>query len=112
MMDDRSPTNTPCVLDIQRAMVQDRLDVKDNAVDEIGGGEQGPSEAHGHHAHPERSTRHTGVYTGESFYSGMSITYLGIEVDDFPEADIAVHFRPSAEFLDEALLTHKGHRLI
>ena len=53
----------------------------------------------------------TGVYTGESFYSGMSITYLGIEVDDFPEADIAVHFRPSAEFLDEALLTHKGEDL-
>ena len=35
MMDDRSPYNTPCVLDIQRAMVQDRLDVKDNAVDEV-----------------------------------------------------------------------------
>lgn len=52
----------------------------------------------------------TGVYTGESFYSGMSIRYLGIELDDFADADISVHFRPTAEFLDEALLTHKGQR--
>lgn len=50
----------------------------------------------------------TGVYTGESFYTGMNIQYMGIEVDDFPDADISVHFRPTAEFLDEALLTHKG----
>lgn len=50
----------------------------------------------------------TGVYTGESFYSGMNIQYMGIEVDDFPDADISPHFRPTAEFLDEALLTHKG----
>lgn len=54
----------------------------------------------------------TGVYTGESFYSGMSIRYLGIELDDFADADISVHFRPTAEFLDEALLTHKGQSLI
>lgn len=52
----------------------------------------------------------TGVYTGESFYLGMNITYKGIEVDDFPDADISSHFRPTAEFLDEALLTHKGSR--
>lgn len=52
----------------------------------------------------------TGVYTGESFYSGMNIQYMGIEVDDFPDADISVHFRPTAEFLDEALLTHKGEK--
>ena len=50
----------------------------------------------------------TGVYTGQSFYAGMNIQYMGIEVDDFPDSDIAVHFRPTAEFLDEALLTHKG----
>lgn len=54
----------------------------------------------------------TGVYTGETFYAGMNIQYMGIEVDDFPEADIAVHFRPTAEFLDEALLTHKGEKLV
>lgn len=50
----------------------------------------------------------TGVYTSESFYSGMNIQYMGIELDDFPDADISLHFRPTAEFLDEALLTHKG----
>lgn len=53
----------------------------------------------------------TGVYTGESFYAGMNLQYMGIEVDDFPDADISVHFRPTAEFLDEALLTHKGTTL-
>lgn len=52
----------------------------------------------------------TGVYTGESFYSGMNIHYMGIELDDFPDVDISPHFRPTAEFLDEALLTHKGRR--
>lgn len=52
----------------------------------------------------------TGVYTSESFYSGMNIQYLGIELDDFPDADISLHFRPTAEFLDEALLTHKGEK--
>lgn len=54
----------------------------------------------------------TGVYTGESFYTGMSIQYMGIEVDDFPDADIATHFRSTAEFLDEALLTHKGEKRV
>lgn len=52
----------------------------------------------------------TGVYTGESFYAGMNIQYMGIEVDDFPDSDISAHFRPTAEFLDEALLTHKGEK--
>lgn len=52
----------------------------------------------------------TGVYTGESFYNGMDIHYMGIELDDFPDADISLHFRPTAEFLDEALLTHKGEK--
>lgn len=50
----------------------------------------------------------TGVYTGQAFYANMDIQYRGIELDDFPDADIAAHFRPAAEFLDEALLTHKG----
>lgn len=54
----------------------------------------------------------TGVYTGESFYAGMNIQYMGIEVDDFPDADIAAHFRSTAEFLDEALLTHKGEKRV
>lgn len=53
----------------------------------------------------------TGVYTGQSFYAGMNIQYMGIEVDDFSDADISVHFRSTAEFLDEALLTHKGEEV-
>ncbi|KAJ4920370.1 hypothetical protein JOQ06_009990 [Pogonophryne albipinna] len=121
MMDDRSPYNTPCVLDIQRAMVQDRLDVKDNAMDEvwpnifIAEKSVAVNKARLKRmgiTHILNAAHGTGVYTGESFYSGMSITYLGIEVDDFPDADIAVHFRPSTEFLDEALLTHKGKVLV
>lgn len=35
MIDDRSPYNTPCVLDIQRALVQDRLEAPINPVDEV-----------------------------------------------------------------------------
>lgn len=35
MIDDRSPYNTPCVLDIQRAMVQERLEAPTNPVDEV-----------------------------------------------------------------------------
>lgn len=35
MIDDRSPYNTPCVLDIQRAMVQERLEAPANPVDEV-----------------------------------------------------------------------------
>lgn len=35
MMDDRSPYNTPCVLDIQRALIQDRLEAPFNPVDEV-----------------------------------------------------------------------------
>ncbi|NXB47506.1 DUS27 phosphatase, partial [Leucopsar rothschildi] len=54
----------------------------------------------------------TGVYTGPSFYNGLNIQYLGIEVDDFPDVDISKHFRPAAEFLDEALLTYRGRILV
>lgn len=35
MIDDRSPYNTPCVLDIQRALIQDRLEAPFNPVDEV-----------------------------------------------------------------------------
>lgn len=35
MIDDRSPYNTPCVLDIQRALIQDRLEAPANPVDEV-----------------------------------------------------------------------------
>uniref|UniRef100_A0A671L068 Uncharacterized protein n=1 Tax=Sinocyclocheilus anshuiensis TaxID=1608454 RepID=A0A671L068_9TELE len=46
------------------------------------------------------------------FYQGMNITYMGIEVDDFPDADISSYFRTCAEFLDDALLTHRGKVLV
>lgn len=35
MMDERSPYNTPCVLDIQRALVQERLEAPANPADEV-----------------------------------------------------------------------------
>jgi atypical dual specificity phosphatase len=54
----------------------------------------------------------TGVYTGSEFYTGLEIQYLGVEVDDFPEVDISQHFRKAAEFLDEALLTYRGERVL
>ncbi|TKS66494.1 Inactive dual specificity phosphatase 27 [Collichthys lucidus] len=121
MIDDRSPYNTPCVLDIQRAMVQDRMEAPTNPVDEvwpnifIAEKSVAVNKARLKRmgiTHILNTAHGTGVYTGETFYAGMNIQYMGIEVDDFPEADIAVHFRPTAEFLDEALLTHKGKVLV
>uniref|UniRef100_A0A665VXR3 Dual specificity phosphatase 27 n=1 Tax=Echeneis naucrates TaxID=173247 RepID=A0A665VXR3_ECHNA len=121
MMDDRSPYNTPCVLDIQRAMVQDRLEAPVNPVDEvwpnifIAEKSVAVNKARLKRmgiTHILNAAHGTGVYTGESFYAGMNIQYMGIEVDDFPDADISVHFRPTAEFLDEALLTHRGKVLV
>ncbi|KAM9835782.1 serine/threonine/tyrosine-interacting-like protein 2 [Aulostomus maculatus] len=121
MIDDRSPYNTPCVLDLQRAMVQERLEAPSNAVDEVW-----PSifiaekSVAVNKARLKRmgithilNTAHgTGVYTSEAFYASMNIHYMGIELDDFPDADVSPHFRPTAEFLDEALLTHKGKVLV
>ncbi|XP_039907561.1 serine/threonine/tyrosine-interacting-like protein 2 [Simochromis diagramma] len=121
MIDDRSPYNTPCVLDIQRAMVQDRLEAPINLVDEvwpnifIAEKSVAVNKARLKRigiTHILNTAHGTGVYTNESFYAGMNIKYMGIEVDDFPDADISVHFRPTAEFLDDALLTHKGKVLV
>ncbi|XP_068612372.1 serine/threonine/tyrosine-interacting-like protein 2 [Brachionichthys hirsutus] len=121
MIDDRSPYNTPCVLDIQRAMVQDRLQALGNAVDEvwpnvfIAEKSVAVNKARLKRmgvTHILNAAHGTGVYTGESFYAGWDIKYTGIEVDDFVDADISVHLRPAAEFLDEALLTHRGKVLV
>ncbi|KAI5090119.1 inactive dual specificity phosphatase 27, partial [Silurus meridionalis] len=121
MIDDRSPYNTPCVLDIQRALVQDRLEAPVNPVDEvwpnifIGEKSVAVNKARLKRlgiTHILNAGHGTGVYTGESFYQGMNITYMGIEVDDFSDADISPHLRPCAEFLDEVLLTHKGKVLV
>ncbi|XP_061688160.1 serine/threonine/tyrosine-interacting-like protein 2 [Syngnathoides biaculeatus] len=117
MIDDRSPYNTPCVLDIQRAMVQDRLEAPSRPVDEvwpnifIAEKSVAVNKARLKRmgiTHILNTAHGTGVYTGEAFYSGMGVHYMGVEVDDFPDVDISPHFRPTAEFLDEALLTHKG----
>ncbi|KAM6893461.1 serine/threonine/tyrosine-interacting-like protein 2 [Xenentodon cancila] len=121
MIDDRSPYNTPCVLDIQRAMVQERLEAPINPVDEvwpnifIAEKSVAVNKARLKRmgiTHILNTAHGTGVYTNASFYAGMNIQYMGIEVDDFPDADISPHFRPTAEFLDEALLTHKGKVLV
>ncbi|XP_062384351.1 serine/threonine/tyrosine-interacting-like protein 2 [Sardina pilchardus] len=121
MIDDRSPYNTPCVLDIQRAMVKDHLEAPFNPVDEVWPnvfiGEKSVAVNKGRLkrmgiTHILNAGHGTGVYTGQAFYSGMDITYMGIEVDDFATADISPHFRSAAEFLDEALLTHRGKVLV
>ncbi|KAI4875989.1 hypothetical protein NFI96_031312, partial [Prochilodus magdalenae] len=121
MIDDRSLYNTPCVLDIQRALVQDRLEAPMNPVDEvwpnifIGEKSVAVNKARLKRlgiTHILNAGHGTGVYTGDIFYQGMNITYMGIEVDDFPDADISPHFRTCAEFLDEALLTHRGKVLV
>ncbi|XP_076839299.1 serine/threonine/tyrosine-interacting-like protein 2 [Brachyhypopomus gauderio] len=121
MIDDRSPYNTPCVLDIQRALVQDRLESPLNPVDEvwpnifIGEKSVAVNKARLKRlgiTHILNAGHGTGVYTGETFYEGMNITYKGIEIDDFTDADISPYFRTCAEFLDEALLTHRGKVLV
>ncbi|XP_013877219.1 serine/threonine/tyrosine-interacting-like protein 2 [Austrofundulus limnaeus] len=121
MIDDRSPYNTPCVLDIQRAMIQDRLEAPINPVDEvwpnifIAEKSVAVNKARLKRmgiTHILNTAHGTGVYTNESFYADMKIQYLGIEMDDFPDVEISQHFRSTAEFLDEALLTHKGKVLV
>ncbi|XP_054882717.1 serine/threonine/tyrosine-interacting-like protein 2 [Poeciliopsis prolifica] len=121
MLDDRSPYNTPCVLDIQRAVVQDRLEAPANPVDEVWPNIHIAEKSVAVNkarlkrmgiTHILNTAHGTGVYTSQAFYANMNIQYRGIELDDFPDADISAHFRPTAEFLDEALLTHRGKVLV
>ncbi|XP_074078004.1 serine/threonine/tyrosine-interacting-like protein 2 [Macrotis lagotis] len=120
-IDDTSLYNTPCVMDLQRALIQDRQEAPWNEVDEVWPNvfiaEKSVAVNKGRLkrlgvTHILNAAHGTGVYTGPDFYNGMEIQYLGIEVDDFPEVDIAQHFRKAAEFLDEALLTYKGKILV
>ncbi|XP_016057844.1 PREDICTED: inactive dual specificity phosphatase 27 [Miniopterus natalensis] len=120
-MDDTSLYNTPCVLDLQRALVQDRQETPWNEVDEVWPNvfiaEKSVAVNKGRLkrlgiTHILNAAHGTGVYTGPEFYSGLDIQYLGVEVDDFPEVDISRHFRKAAEFLDEALLTCRGKVLV
>ncbi|XP_075396579.1 serine/threonine/tyrosine-interacting-like protein 2 [Tenrec ecaudatus] len=120
-MDDTSLYNTPCVLDLQRALLRDRQEVPRNEVDEVWPNvfiaEKSVAVNKGRLkrlgiTHVLNAAHGTGVYTGLGFYTGLEIQYLGVEVDDLPEVDIAQHFRKAAEFLDEALLTYKGKVLV
>ncbi|XP_029789215.1 inactive dual specificity phosphatase 27 [Suricata suricatta] len=120
-MDDTSLYNTPCVLDLQRALAQDRQETPWNEVDEVWPNifiaEKSVAVNKGRLkrlgiTHILNAAHGTGVYTGPEFYTGLEIQYLGVEVDDFPEVDISQHFRKAAEFLDEALLTYRGKVLV
>ncbi|XP_021538347.1 serine/threonine/tyrosine-interacting-like protein 2 [Neomonachus schauinslandi] len=120
-MDDTSLYNTPCVLDLQRALVQDHQETPWNEVDEVWPNvfiaEKSVAVNKGRLkrlgiTHILNAAHGTGVYTGPEFYTGLEIQYLGMEVDDFPEVDISQHFRKAAEFLDEALLTYRGKVLV
>ncbi|XP_032771523.1 inactive dual specificity phosphatase 27 [Rattus rattus] len=120
-MDDKSLFNTPCVLDLQRALIQDRQEAPRNEVDEVWPNvfiaEKSVAVNKGRLkrlgiTHILNAAHGTGVYTGPEFYTGLEIQYLGVEVDDFPEVDISQHFRKAAEFLDEALLTYRGKVLV
>lgn len=120
-MDDKSLFNTPCVLDLQRALIQDRQEAPRNEVDEVWPNvfiaEKSVAVNKGRLkrlgiTHILNAAHGTGVYTGSEFYTGLEIQYLGVEVDDFPEVDISQHFRKAAEFLDEALLTYRGKVLV
>ncbi|KAK0136130.1 Inactive dual specificity phosphatase 27 [Merluccius polli] len=99
MIDDRSPYNTPCVLDILRAMVQ--------------GPDRGPHEPRGTRCGPTSSSlRSESVAVNKARLKRMGITHIlnaahstgvyttwAVEVDDFPDSDISPHFRnPTAEF--------------
>ncbi|KAJ8789061.1 hypothetical protein J1605_004984 [Eschrichtius robustus] len=114
--DDTSLYNTPCILDLQRALAQDRQEAPWNEVDEVWPNvfiaEKSVAVNKGRLkrlgiTHILNAAHGTGVYTGPEFYTGLEIQYLGVEVDDFPEVNISQHFRKAAEFLDEALLTYR-----
>ncbi|NWX97478.1 DUS27 phosphatase, partial [Nothoprocta ornata] len=120
-IDDTSLFNTPCVMDLQRALVKDRLETPRDAVDEVWPNifiaEKSVAVNKSRLkrlgiTHVLNAAHGTGVYTGPGFYNGLNIQYLGIEVDDFPDIDISKHFRPAAEFVDEALLTYRGKILV
>ncbi|XP_053561838.1 serine/threonine/tyrosine-interacting-like protein 2 [Bombina bombina] len=120
-IDDRSLFNTPCVMDIQRDLMMDRMESPMNSVDEVWPNifiaektvavNKGRLKRMGI-THILNTGHGTTVFTGPDFYTGMEIHYMGVEVDDFPDSDISKFFRPAAEFLDEALLTYRGKVLV
>ncbi|XP_072369775.1 serine/threonine/tyrosine-interacting-like protein 2 isoform X1 [Scyliorhinus torazame] len=118
--DDTSRYNTPCIMDIQRALMQ-KMEAPRELMDEVW-----PNVFIAEKSatvnkvrlkrlgitHILNAAHGTGVYTTTGFYAGMEIQYLGIEADDFPDFDLSKHFRKAAEFMDEALLTCRGKVLV
>ncbi|XP_020384231.2 serine/threonine/tyrosine-interacting-like protein 2 isoform X2 [Rhincodon typus] len=118
--DDTSKFNTPCIMDIQRALMH-KMEAPRELMDEVWPNvfiaEKGATVNKVRLkrlgiTHILNAAHGTGVYTKTDFYAGMEIQYLGIEADDFPDFDLSKHFRKAAEFMDEALLTYRGKVLV
>uniref|UniRef100_UPI00398E8DEE LOW QUALITY PROTEIN: serine/threonine/tyrosine-interacting-like protein 2 n=1 Tax=Pristiophorus japonicus TaxID=55135 RepID=UPI00398E8DEE len=119
-IDDTSRFNTPCILDIQRALMQ-KMEAPKELMDEVWPNvfiaEKSATVNKGRLkrlgiTHILNAAHGTGVYTTVDFYAGMEIQYLGIEADDFPDFDLSKYFRKAAEFMDEALLTYRGKVMV
>ncbi|XP_043556954.1 serine/threonine/tyrosine-interacting-like protein 2 isoform X1 [Chiloscyllium plagiosum] len=118
--DDTSKFNTPCIMDIQRALMH-KMEAPRELMDEVWPNvfiaEKGATVNKVRLkrlgiTHILNAAHGTGVYTKTDFYAKMEIQYLGIEADDFPDFDLSKHFRKAAEFMDEALLTYRGKVLV
>ncbi|XP_078089089.1 serine/threonine/tyrosine-interacting-like protein 2 [Mustelus asterias] len=118
--DDTSKFNTPCIMDIQRALMQ-KMEAPRELLDEVWPNVYIAEKSATVNkvrlkrlgiTHVLNAAHGTGVYTTTGFYAGMEIQYLGIEADDFPDFDLSKHFRKAAEFMDEALLTYRGKVLV
>ncbi|XP_067849134.1 LOW QUALITY PROTEIN: serine/threonine/tyrosine-interacting-like protein 2 [Heptranchias perlo] len=119
-IDDTSRFNTPCIMDIQRALMQ-KMEAPRELMDEVWPNvfiaEKNATVNKGRLkrlgiTHILNAAHGTGVYIPTDFYTGMEIQYLGIEADDFPDFDLSIYFRKAAEFMDEALLTYRGKVLV
>ncbi|XP_072116380.1 serine/threonine/tyrosine-interacting-like protein 2 [Mobula birostris] len=119
-IDDRSKYNTPCIMDIQHALMQKMeapLEIINEVWPNVFIAEKSAAVNKGRLkrlgiTHILNAAHGTGVYTSKAFYTGMEIEYLGIEADDFPDFDLSKYFRKAAEFMDEALLTCRGKVLV
>ncbi|XP_051870428.1 serine/threonine/tyrosine-interacting-like protein 2 [Pristis pectinata] len=119
-IDDSSKFNTPCIMDIQHALMH-KMEAPMDLINEVWPSvfiaEKSAAVNKGRLkrlgiTHILNAAHGTGVYTSKAFYTGMEIEYLGIEADDFPDFDLSKYFRKAAEFMDEALLTCRGKVLV
>ncbi|XP_072901426.1 serine/threonine/tyrosine-interacting-like protein 2 isoform X1 [Hemitrygon akajei] len=119
-IDDRSKYNTPCIMDIQHALMRKMeapLEIISEVWPNVFIAEKSAAVNKGRLkrlgiTHILNAAHGTGVYTSKAFYTGLEIEYLGIEADDFPDFDLSKYFRKAAEFMDEALLTCRGKVLV